>query len=60
LLIAIARAVETFKHFLVWERLTWQAMGQSYSWELPAKKYILLYRKILHKFEKNNFNKFKN
>lgn len=51
LLIAITRAIETYKHCLVWERLTWQAMGQSYSWELPAKKYLLLYRKILKKFE---------
>ena len=49
LLITISRAIETFKHHLVWERLTWQAMGQSYSWELPAKKYLLLYRRALKK-----------
>lgn len=41
---AIARAIENYHHPKAWEQLTWQAMRMSYSWELPAKKYVSLYR----------------
>jgi starch synthase len=44
LLVALTRAIETFKYPKVWEHLTWQAMRQSFSWELPAQKYVELYR----------------
>ena len=45
LLMAITRAMETYKYPQVWERLTWQAMRQSFSWELPAEKYIDLFER---------------
>lgn len=48
LLMALTRAIETFKYPQVWEHLTWQAMRQSFSWELPARKYVELYRQALH------------
>ncbi len=42
-LVAIVRALETYKYPKVWEHLTWRAMKTSYSWEVPAKKYAALY-----------------
>lgn len=47
LLMALTRAIETFKYPKVWEHLTWQAMRQSFSWELPARKYVELYRQAI-------------
>lgn len=47
LLIAIVRALETYKYPKVWERLTWQAMKKSYSWDIPAEKYVQLYRRAI-------------
>lgn len=47
LLMAITRAVETYKHKEIWGRLLLKAMEQSFSWELPARKYIKLFRKVL-------------
>ncbi len=47
LLMALTRAIETYKYPRVWEHLTWQAMRQSFSWELPARKYVDLYRRAL-------------
>ncbi|MEK7167003.1 MAG: glycogen/starch synthase [Patescibacteria group bacterium] len=47
LLIAIARALENYKYSKTWEYLVEKAMKQSYSWELPAKKYIDLFRKAI-------------
>lgn len=47
LLMALTRAIETYKYPKVWEHLTWQAMRQSFSWELPARKYVELYRRAL-------------
>ncbi len=43
----IIRALETKKYKQVWRDLVVRAMKESNSWELPAKKYILLYRKAL-------------
>jgi len=48
LLMALTRAIETYKYPRVWEHLTWQAMRQSFSWELPAKKYVQLYRQAIN------------
>ncbi len=45
LLVAIVRALETFNYPKVWEHLTWQAMQESYSWDIPAEKYIELYKR---------------
>ncbi len=52
LLVAITRAVETFKHKEIWDALLKKAMMQSFSWEIPAKKYIKLFKKSLK--EKRN------
>jgi starch synthase len=49
LLIAITRALENYKYPKVWEHLTWQAMRMSYSWEIPAKKYVRLYQLAMKK-----------
>jgi starch synthase len=43
LLVAIARAAESYKYKNSWNKLTYRAMKQSFSWELPAKKYTQLY-----------------
>ncbi len=42
---AIVRGLENYSHRLSWEALVKQAMRQSNSWEIPAKKYIQLYRR---------------
>ncbi len=47
LLMALTRAIETYKYPKVWEHLTWQAMRQSFSWELPARKYVELYQQAV-------------
>ncbi|MFH1192124.1 MAG: glycogen/starch synthase [bacterium] len=49
LLMAITRAVETFKHKEIWNRFLLKAMEQSFSWELPARKYIKLFKDSLKK-----------
>lgn len=46
-LVALVRAIETYKYPKVWEHLTWQAMRQSFSWELPTRKYLDLYRRAI-------------
>jgi starch synthase len=48
-LVALSRALETYKYPQVWEFLTWNGMRRSYSWELPAKKYLKLYGVALKK-----------
>ncbi|MFH1427925.1 MAG: glycogen/starch synthase [Patescibacteria group bacterium] len=40
----IIRALETFRHRKVWRDLVVRAMRESNSWEIPAKKYLTLYR----------------
>ena len=47
LLIAVTRAVENFKNRKAWRDLAVRVMQESNSWEIPAKKYITLYRKAL-------------
>ncbi len=56
LLIAIVRAVEAYKYPDVWNELVKKGMQQSFSWEIPAKKYLALYRKAI----KNNIKNLKN
>lgn len=51
-LIALARALETYRYEDVWTNLVWRSMQQSFSWELPARKYVELYRKALAKRRK--------
>jgi len=47
LLVAIARACESYKYPSQWSKLVHRAMKQTFSWELPAKKYLDLYRVAL-------------
>lgn len=42
-LVALTRAYVNFAYPKVWEGLMRQAMRSSFSWELPAKKYVSLY-----------------
>ncbi len=42
-LLALTRALETFKHKKAWRTLVCRGMKSSFSWELPAKKYVELY-----------------
>lgn len=46
-LVAITRALETYKYADVWHELVQRGMRQSFSWEVPAHKYALLYRRAL-------------
>ena len=48
LLIAIIRALETYKYTDKWKKMMFDGMKQSYSWEIPAQKYIQLYKKAIH------------
>jgi starch synthase len=48
-LVALVRALENYKYPQAWEFLTWNGMRQSYSWELPATKYLKLYGLALRK-----------
>lgn len=43
----IVRALETYRHKDIWRQLMVQVMQESNSWEIPAKKYIALYRKTI-------------
>jgi len=43
----IIRALENYKHKKVWGSLVKRAMRQSTSWEIPAKKYLELYKKVI-------------
>jgi starch synthase len=44
---AIVRAFETFKYKTFWRQLVVRSMKESNSWELPAKKYLMLYKKAI-------------
>lgn len=43
----IIRALENYKHQAAWQALVKRAMQQSSSWEIPAKKYLELYKRVL-------------
>lgn len=45
---AIIAALENFKRHRDWRDLVVRAMQQSNSWEIPAKKYLALYRKTIN------------
>ena len=47
LLVAITRALVNFKYDDAWRDLVGRGMQQSYSWEIPAKKYVKLFRLAL-------------
>jgi starch synthase len=44
---AIVRALENYKYKEVWHDIAVRCMQQSNSWEIPAKKYVALYRKAI-------------
>jgi len=52
---AIIRALETYKYKNIFENIIVRAMKSSNSWEIPAKKYLELYRKAL-KLPDNKLN----
>jgi starch synthase len=43
----IIRALEIYKCKDMWRGLIGRGMRESHSWEIPAKKYVSLYRKAL-------------
>ena len=47
LLVAVTRAVVNFKYENAWRALMERGMKQSFSWAVPAKKYVAIYRKSL-------------
>lgn len=47
LLVAIIRALETYKRKEEWEALVVKAMQKSFSWEIPAQKYLTIYKKAI-------------
>ncbi|MFA5154843.1 MAG: glycogen/starch synthase [Patescibacteria group bacterium] len=44
---AIGRAIKVYRRPKVWATLVKRAMQQSNGWEIPAKKYLALYYKVL-------------
>lgn len=44
LLVAIVRALETYKNKPIWQKLIKKGMKESYSWKIPAERYIRLYK----------------
>lgn len=44
---AIIRALENYQHKNVWTALVKRAMKQSNGWEIPAKKYLELYKRVI-------------
>lgn len=47
MLVAIARALEVYRQQETWRDLVQSGMRLSYSWEIPARKYVTLYRRAL-------------
>jgi len=52
LLFTLSRALENFRRKNAWRRLVGRAMKESYSWKLPAQKYVSLYKKAIKKHKK--------
>ncbi|RJR08764.1 glycogen synthase [Candidatus Parcubacteria bacterium] len=52
-LVAITRALETYKYKATWKKLIRTGMKISFSWDLPAARYIDLYKKAI-RFKKEN------
>ena len=45
---ALQRAIKTFENKTIWEKIQKNGMIQDYSWKTSAKKYISLYKKVIH------------
>ncbi len=52
LLIAIGRALQEYKHEKSWKKLVQKGMQQSFSWEIPAQKYVILFKKAIRNKKK--------
>jgi starch synthase len=52
LLFALSRALENYQRKNAWRNLVQRAMKESYSWKLPAQKYIILYQKAIKKHQR--------
>lgn len=52
LLVAITRALELYKDQKKWQSVMRRGMSQVYSWEIPAQKYVLLFRAALRRIAK--------
>jgi starch synthase len=44
---AIIRAIENYQHQAIWTALVKRVMKQSHGWEIPARKYMELYQRVL-------------
>ncbi|PIS04853.1 MAG: hypothetical protein COT81_04315 [Candidatus Buchananbacteria bacterium CG10_big_fil_rev_8_21_14_0_10_42_9] len=53
LLVALTRALETYKHKKQWRNLVLNGMAISSSWQVPAEKYVELYRRAI-RFSQHN------
>ncbi len=51
LLVAVVRALENYKFKQSWRELVRRGMKESFSWDVPAQKYIILYNKALKRKE---------
>lgn len=51
LLVAMVRALENFKFRRSWHELVKKGMKESFSWEVPAQKYVMLYNKAIKRKE---------
>lgn len=47
MLVSLTRAIENHKHRSTWLHLVRKAMQQSFSWEIPAQKYVTLFKKAI-------------
>lgn len=47
MLVAITRAIENFYHQDKWQRLVGKIMERSFGWEVPAKKYLEIFKKAI-------------
>lgn len=56
LLIAIVRAIETYKHKRAWKELMILSLREANSWIIPAKKYIDLYKTTIKLKEKHEMD----
>ncbi len=46
LLIAVTRAVETYRNVSLWKKLVKNCMSEDFSWDTSTKEYIKLYKKV--------------
>ena len=53
LLVAVVRAIETYKNPVVWKRIIKRAMQEDFSWKKSATKYVDLYEKVLEQHKAN-------